>query len=522
MPQANLHAQLQSPGRTALLLAGVFAALTFLIHLLTTLWGEHLGYGFDGDELYFLVCGHHLAWGYVDMPPLTALQARAAEMLFGLTPTGVRIFSFAAAGANVGLAGLLARQMGGRRTAQVLAMMAVLAAPVYLAASNYLSMNSFEPCFWMGALLILMRMADGSAGLRAWLWFGAVAGLGIENKHSTVFFLIALLAGLLLSPQRRLLRSKWCAAGVALLVLIALPNLIWQWAHGFPTYVLLNNIAHSGKNYRLGSLAFLAAQVNILFVLSAPLWVGGIAWLAFARQARPWRFVALTYVVFLPMMMALHAKHYYLAPIYPVFLAAGAVALVSLVRRNWPAIAYAALLAVFLCLVTAPLVMTILPPDRYNAYKGYTLLFLGNIETEKAISPLPSFLSHRIGWPELVQGFATRYNALPAEVRARTAIFCGDYADASAVNLLGPRYGLPTAISGHQNYFYWGWNGYTAESVLTLGRHREDYAGYYAEVIDLGAFDLPWIRDSEHQHYLWLRHRVRPYAADWPEFKHWD
>src|ERR1700677_2592663 len=208
----------RTPLRPALLLAALFASLTFLLHFLTSLWGMHLGYGYFRDELYFLVCGHHLAWGYVDQPPLVAVQARLAEMLFGLSPTGIRIFSFAATGVTVALTGLITWQLGGRRSAQFLAMSAILAAPVILGTSNFLSMNAFEPCFWMGSLLVVLRIADGSASPRAWLLFGLLAGLGIENKHSTVFFLAALAIGLLLSPQRRILLSKECAAGVALLI----------------------------------------------------------------------------------------------------------------------------------------------------------------------------------------------------------------------------------------------------------------------------------------------------------------
>jgi hypothetical protein len=490
MHEAGSSAALH-PLRPALLLAAAFALFTFLIHLLSTLWGLHLGYGFDGDELYFLVCGRHLAWGYVDAPPLVALQARLAELLFGLSPVGVRIFSFAAAGINVALSGLLAWQLGGRRLAQILAMIAVLAAPVFLATSNYLSMNSFEPCFWMGALFVILRIADGSASPRAWLLFGLLAGLGVENKHTTVFFLIALLAGLLLSPQRRILWSPGCAAGVALLLLLSLPNFLWQWIHGFPTYELLNNIAHSDKNVVLPPIQFLIAQADILLYAAAPLWIAGLVWLGFARIARNARFVALTYVVFLAMMMLLSAKHYYLAPIYPVLFAAGAVALTRLTRRAWVPLAYSALLALFLCLVSAPRILTILPPDRYALYSARTRLFLTASEAERAASPLPSFLSYRFGWPELVQGFAVRYRSLPPDIRARTAIFCGNYADASAVNLLGPRYGLPTAISGHQNYFYWGWNGYTGDSVLTLGNNLDGYRKFYGEVVDLGRFDAP-------------------------------
>jgi 8-oxo-dGTP pyrophosphatase MutT (NUDIX family) len=121
----------------------------------------------------------------------------------------------------------------------------------------------------------------------------------------------------------------------------------------------------------------------------------------------------------------------------------------------------------------------------------------------------------------MVAGFATRYNALPPDIRARTGIFCGNYGEASAVNILGPAYGLPTAISGHQNYFYWGWNGYTGESMLTLGDDPKDYTDTYEEVVDLGPFDSPWIMDHEHHHYLWLRNRKRPYSVDWPQLKYW-
>jgi hypothetical protein len=372
----------------------------------------------------------------------------------------------------------------------------------------------------MGAILVVARMADGSTGPRGWLLFGLLAGLGVENKHSTAFFLVALLIGLALSPQRRLLWSKGCAAGVAILMLLALPNLIWQVAHHFPTYELLNNIAHSGRNVVLSPPAFLLEQVNMLLPTTAPLWIGGLVWLAFARAARPWRFAALTYLALLAMMMALHAKDYYVAPIYPMLFASGAAALGQISRRKWRPIAYTAVFAVSLCLITGPIVLTILPPGKYNSYVKH---FPGaDAKTEKFTSPLPQYLSDRFGWDEMAQGFAARYNALPPDVRAQTAIFCGNYGEASAVNVLGRKYGLPTAISGHQNYFYWGWNGYTGESVLTLGNDAADYRDTYEEVTDLGAFDAPWIMDFEHHHYFWLRHRKRTYAADWPQFKLWD
>ena len=508
-----------TPLRPALLLAGAFAALTFLIHLGSSLWGTHLGYGFFRDELYFLVCGHHLAWGYVDQPPMVALQARIAELLFGVSPTGVRIFSFLAGGVTVGLAGLLAWQFGGRRPAQILAMTGILAAPVFLGTASYLSMNSFEPCFWMGALFIVLRLAEGSAKPRAWLLFGLLTGLGVENKHSTVFFLVALLASLLLSPQRRILRSRACAAGVAVLVLVSLPNFIWQWVHHWPTYEFLKTVAHSDKNLTHTPLVFLYQQVQVLLFSTAPLWIGGLLWLAFSAKARPWRFVTLTYLFFLAMMMAMHAKHYYLAPIYPVLFAAGAVAFAQLTRRSWPLNTYAVVLGLTLVFATGPIVLTILPPSEYNAY---TAPFdPDSVRMERHTSPLPQILSDRFGWPQVVEGFAARYYALPPDIRSHTAIFCDNYGEASAVNILGRRYGLPTAISGHNNYFYWGWHGYTGDSVLTLGDRPEEFTKDYAKVIDLGPLDAPWSMNYEHRHYFWLLHRKRPFAADWAQVKYW-
>lgn len=505
--------------RAALAIAGAFAALTFLIHFASSLWGSHLGYGFFRDEMYFLVCGRHLAWGYVDQPPMVALQARLAELLFGVSPTGDRIFSFLAGGVTVGLTGLLTWKFGGRRPAQILAMTCVLAAPVFLGTANYLSMNSFEPCFWMGALFFVLEIADGSAGPRAWLLFGLVAGLGIENKHSTVFFLVALVAGLLLSPQRRILWSRECAAGTAILVLIALPNFIWQWAHHFPTYEFLNTVEHTNKYLTHTPLVFLFQQVQVLLYSTAPLWMGGLVWLGLSKRARPWRFVAITYLVFLAMMMAMHAKHYYVAPIYPVLFAGGATGFAQFVRRSWTINVYSVVLGLTLVFATGPITLTILPPSRYNAYTGP--FAPDSVRMEKFTSPLPQILSDRFGWPQMVEGFAVRYDALPADVRAHTAIFCDNYGEASAVNILGRRYGLPTAISGHNNYFYWGWNGYTGDSVLTLGYSRDQYTGDYAQVTDLGAFDAPWTMNYEHKHFFWLRGRKRPFAADWPKLKYW-
>jgi len=518
LTEVHAHTDDRMSLRSALLLASAFGAVNFLIHFFASLWGSHLGYGFYRDEFYYLVCGHHLAWGYVDHPPLVALQARLAEILFGVSPTGVRILSFLAGSITIGLTGLLTWQLGGKRNAQMLAMTALMSGPLFLGVTNFLSMNAFEPCFWMGALFIVLRVAEGSAKPHAWLLFGLLAGLGIENKHSTVFFLIALLLGLLLSPQRRILLSGFCLAGVGIVIVIALPNLLWQWNNHFPTYQFLHRVQQSDKTVRLSVPLFLYDQVKVLLYSTCPLWIGGIIWFAFSPKARNWRFVAFLYLIFLGMMIGMQAKYYYLAPIYPVLFAAGAVAFADIVKRPRWVNTYTVVLALSM-VFTAPITLTILPPDRYNALTG--IFTPDSVRMEKYTSPLPEVLSDRFGWPEMVQGFAARYNALPPEIRSGTAIFCHDYGEAGAVDILGPRYGLPAAISGHESFYFWGWNGYTGDSVLTLGNNRDEFTKDYAEVIDLGAFDPAWAMDRLHEHYFWLRHRKQPFAADWEQLKFW-
>ena len=198
----------------ALRLALIFAAIKLALHIVANMWQAHIGYGYFRDELYYLICGRHLAWGYVDHGPLVALQARLGELIFGDSLVGIRMFSAIAGALRILLTGLLAWSLGGRRPAQSLAMICVLVAPQYLGTDSYLSMNSFESAFWMRALMLLILIQRGW-GDRLWLIFGLLAGFGLLNKPSMTFFLVALLLALLCTPQRRLLFNRWAAAGIA-------------------------------------------------------------------------------------------------------------------------------------------------------------------------------------------------------------------------------------------------------------------------------------------------------------------
>ena len=223
--------------RQAILLAAIFALLKFLIHLGANLWEAHIGWGYFRDEMYYILCGQHLDWGYVDHGPIVALQARIGVALFGKSLAGIRVLSAMAGAIAVFFTGIIAWALGGRRVAQALAMLGLLLAPEYLGLDSFLSMNSFEPVFWMAAVVAVLMLLRGAPPTRWWILFGVAGGLGIENKPSMVVFLVALLIGLLMTPQRRMVFTRGAALGVALVVLLALPNLLWQIHNHFPTFL---------------------------------------------------------------------------------------------------------------------------------------------------------------------------------------------------------------------------------------------------------------------------------------------
>jgi hypothetical protein len=433
--------------RLALGILLILCALKLLLHAFTSL--RH--YGYFRDELYYLDMGRHLAFGYVDAAPLVALYAKIA-LLMGGSLAALRILPALAGAALIALTILLARQLGGSRFAQLLAGLAILLCPGILAIDSFLSMNAFEPLFWMAALFCLLRfIRTGHNTL--WLWLGLCMGLGFENKHSTIFFAVSLLLAILLTPLRREFRRPWIWLAIAIALALFLPNLLWQFLHHFPTLEDLSNVRKSGKNVVLGPLAFIEEQfVDLHPVLILLVALPGLVWLL--RQRR-WRVFGLLFLVFFLLMELAHAKAYYLFPIYPILFAAGGVALEQwLSGRRF---AEPALVAVILltALPFLPIATWMLPPEQLLAYQQALHFQPARMEVHQQ-SILPQPIADQFGWPELVHEVADIYNTLPPGQRAVTGIWAGNYGEAGAIDLFGPRYGLPNAWSRHQNYWFWG------------------------------------------------------------------
>jgi hypothetical protein len=519
-------ARVQADLRSLLWLCVGFAAFKLAIQIVGNVLSQREGYGIFRDELYYLVCGRHLAFGYVDQPPLTAVQARLSEMLFGHDAMwSLRLISGLAGATKVFLTGLLCWALGGGRRAAALAMLGVIAGGVYLGIDGYLSMNSFDPVFWMLCAVALIRIVQSTAEEEIrnwWIVFGVSAGLAFENKDSVAFFLIAMLVALLLTPQRRILASRWFVVAVALIVLVALPNFLWQVKNHFPTLEWLHNVQHSDKDVKLGPLQFFLAQILTLTPSNIFLWGAGVLWLLFAKTTRSYRFLGVFYVVFLGLMMALHAKDYYLVPAYPVFFAAGAIALFdwagSVTWRKALMGAYALILLVGLVLFF-PFSVPVLRPQQWVAY-AEKLHFKQKESENHAATPLPQFFADRFGWEDLAKQLSGIYNALPEEERVRTGILASNYGQAGAIDILGAKYGLPPAISGHQNYWIWGPQGYTGEEMIVINdASLDEMNAVYSSCAVAGKRDDPYTMPWEHG-FIYLCHgRKKAYEADWKELK---
>lgn len=499
-------------------LAWTFGVLGFLLQM-----GFNGRYGYFRDELYYLACSNHLAFGYVDFAPLVAWLARAFRIVFGDSLHAIRLLPALAFGFEVALSGFITRELTGKRWAIFLACISVMLAPVIAGNGTRLAMNPIEPLFWMGCIYVLL-LAINREQPRLLLWCGVLLGFGLLNKHSTVFFIAALVVGLLISSDRRLLASKWFWLAGAIAFFVALPNVIWQYVHHFPTLEDLRNVKATHKNIELPPLAFFQQQIGMLNPYSIIVWLVGLFYLLFHRDAKRFRFLAYTYLVFLALMMYLKGKDYYLAPIYPMLYAAGAVFWEELIRAyprlRWARAAVPAIIVV-VGILAAPLVLPILPPNKIPGYM--TALGVKMTRTESGmVSPLPQHFADQFGWPEMVAKVADIYSSLPPDQRGKTAILAGDYGGAGAIDFFGGRYGLPKSISAHQNYYFWGPRDYTGESVILLEWSPKDAEYWCGSVWIAGRNAPPLGMEWEHYDIMVCQNFKLPLSQAWPKLKTWN
>ncbi|MGC2615219.1 MAG: glycosyltransferase family 39 protein [Terracidiphilus sp.] len=506
--------------RPWLLTGGLFAMCAAVAKLLIHLYANRY-YGYFTDELYYLACARHLAWGYVDQPPLIAVVARLEMLLWGDSLSAIRFFPALAGVGKVVLTGLLARELGGGRFAQGLAALSVLFAPGFLGMDNLLSMNAFEPLFWLGCAYLVIRIVR-TGNEKLWLWFGLLSGLGLLNKHSMLIFGFGIVTGLILTRERVCFRSRWIWLGMALALLIFLPNLIWNIQNHFPFLELQANIRRDGRNIQPGPLALFSQEILAMLPLTLPIWLGGLWFLFFTEKGKPFRVLGWACVATFTVILVLNPRVYYLWPAFPILFAGGSVLWESWLERptlRWVKFAYPALM-ILLGVALAPMLLPVLPPDIYIRYA--TALHVQPPAIEKwKLGPLPQVYASQFGWEEMVATVAEVYNGLPPDVRPKTAIFAQNFGQAGAIDLFGPKYGLPKAISGHQNYFLWGPRDYTGESVIVMQGRQDQLEQVYASVEWRAHVSHPYSMPREHFDVYYCRGLKGSLKQMWPTVKNW-
>lgn len=472
------------------------------------------GYGYFRDELYYVECAKHLAWGYVDHPPLSIAVLALWRSVFGDGMLALRFPVILAGAASVVLAGLIAREIGGRRFAQGLACLCVLCAPIYLALGTFYSMNAFDQVFWTALAYALVRMINRDDP-RVWLWFGAIAGLGLLNKISVTFFGFGVVAAMVFTPYRKHFFSRYLWMGGALAFAIFLPHLIWQALNGWPTIEFTHNAALY-KNAPQGPVTFFLGQLLLLNPVAFPVWFGGLLYGLFHSIGKRYRWLSLSYLVVFLLLSLTYGKDYYLSPAYPMLFALGALAIerLSEARRIVRPIAAAAVLLSGIAL--APLSLPVLPIETFLAYARATHIQPPPQERSHQ-GEIPQHFGDRFGWPEMTAFVAQAYNALPESDRQRCAIFTDNYGEASAINFFGPRYGLPRAICGHNNFYLWGPGAYTGEVVLVYNSDEAELRELFAEVKELGVFTHPYAMSYQNNVRLFLCRGMKvPLRDAWP------
>jgi 4-amino-4-deoxy-L-arabinose transferase-like glycosyltransferase len=495
-------------------------------------------YGYFRDEFDYMSCGDHLAWGYVDQPPLIPFLIHICRGILGDSLRSIRFIPAMASSLLVVQTALIARELGGRAYALFLTAVCVVIAPQYLSNGSLLGTNCLEPNLWMACAYFAI-LAIKRSDPRYWLGFGVFAGIGLEEKYSIALFGFGMVVGLLLTAQRRAFLNVWIWLGGLAAVLIFLPNLLWNIHNHWPFVELMHNIREDGRDVVLPIGQYFFQQTLLVHPFTAPIWITGLIAFFISPRLKPYRSLGWCYLTCFTAFFLLHGKNYYLAPVYPMLMAAGGVIIESAiegrkshapdnasVRTGLHRLGWLKATIVILLLASgahlAPLVVPIFSPDNFLAYMKYLPIKPPVMEHGHERAALPQWYSDQFGWQEIVDETARAWNRIPADERSACGIFAQDYGQAGAIDFLGRRSGLPQALSGHQTYWLWGPRGYSGNCLVVIGDRRERLDEIFEHVEYVGtSADNPYALEKEISVYICRGPKFGTLEKVWPELKKW-
>jgi 4-amino-4-deoxy-L-arabinose transferase-like glycosyltransferase len=439
-------------------------------------------YGIFRDEYYYIEISKHLAWGFVDVQPLSAIILAVSRAIFGDSIFGIRIISYLVGSAIVFISGLIARELNGSEFAQIFTAFCVIFSGVILGTSSYFSMNSFDILLATLMFYFLIRIIN-TGNKKLWLGIGLLFGLGLQNKLTFLFLAFGLAVGLILTKNREQLKSKEIWIGVAIAFIIFIPNILWQIDNNFPTLEFMRNAA-AYKNRPMSVTEFSLNSINelnpgyTLFIFT------GLYFLFFNKEGRIYSIVGWIFISVFLVFVFNNGKPYYMGVLFPVMLAAGIVGADYLIQRFTRSFMRIVLVIIVIpfAFIVAPFAIPILNVDSFIKYSQALGVTATNAERSE-LGMLPQFYSDRFGWEGMVKEVATAYNKLSKEEKKEALIFGQNYGEAGAVNFYRGKYNLPQAISAHNNYWFWGYpESFNANVVIVIGSNLEDNSEFFEDV----------------------------------------
>ncbi len=477
-------------------------------------------YGYFIDELYYIACSHHLAFGYVDHPPLSILLLAASRRLLGESLPALRLMPALAMAVTTFTACMITNRLGGTRSAVVLTSLAVIANPVCLVMGSFFSMNAFEIAFCVIIVYFTLRMLQDE-NPHYWVPIGVMLGLGLELKHTSAIYGLAIVIGMLLTPARRLLWSRWFVWGMLSCFLLLLPNLVWQAVHGFPSLEFYRN-AMVNKNIQRTPFGVLLDQAIFANPFALPLWVAGLVYLLVSKHTQRYRSLGWLFpFLLLFMVLSGSSRPDRIAAIYPFLFAAGAVAIQSIqwVIMRWVATGLMVVVLVAGILVCAPVFSPLLPPAATQKYISAFGLSL-SIESGKTNDPLPQWLGDRLGWHELASEVSRVYRGLSPEEQRNAVIISTNYGGAGALELYGKEYGLPPVFATHNSYHLWGPPSDTVKTYIGVFVNRRDLEQRFESVQEAAVQTCEYCTRPQQKIPIYVARGPKfSVAAEWPKIK---
>lgn len=493
----------------------IIAGISFLAHVLVG-----ANYGYFRDELYFLAASHNPAFGYVDVPPLVPWITLILRFTTGNALWAIHVVSALVCAGTIILTGRMARLLGGNGWVQGLAALGAATALVLIGTGSIYAYDVFDEFWWALAANVLIVMLRDERP-QGWLTFGLVAGLGLLTKETMLFWGFALIIGLLLTPQRHLLFTRWTLLGGAIAFALIMPFLLWNAFNGWASF---HYWAGYFQNHSSGgsTFDFLTSQILVMNPFSLPLWGAGL-WYFFSARGARYRVFGWAYVILFVLFAAIQGKSYFLTPAYLPLYAGGAIAFGEWIARlRWLAPTYPALLALS-GLLLAPGVMPLLPPATYGPLYGFLAGSSGAQQGAGDVHNLPQILADRFGWDTMVAQVAQVYHSLPAADQKVACIFTANYGEGGAVYQFGDRYHLPAPISGHNAFFTWGFRGCTGQVVIAIGIAPTDAGRWFGSVTQAAMTScIDCVAYENQAPILILRQPKVPMAVIWEQIKHYN